>query len=144
VSAWIVDKVTIDALVTGIVQGEVIAPEDYGNEDELGRTLWRECLTSVAYRYPNDEDGERPGPIDFRDSDVDEYEFERVTVDPVVLLKQVGCYQYQSCEHPGWEASRAFAWTTALYQQLNRAGYSHTSPGYDEAPLGLDEVPAPV
>lgn len=138
-SAWIVSKTHIDALVTGIVRSEVVSPEEYGDETALGRELWRECLASVADRYPNDGDGDRPGWL-MRDAEVDEYEFDRVTVEPVSLLKQVQCYQYQSCEHPGWKASNAYRWTTALRDQLERAGYSYTSPGYDEAPWGLDDV----
>jgi hypothetical protein len=34
-----------------------------------------ENLHSVAYSYPADPDGDRTGPIDFNDRDVDAYHF---------------------------------------------------------------------
>jgi hypothetical protein len=125
-SAWIVSKRHIDALVTGLVRSEVVSPAEYGDEDKLGALLWEECHRSVNYRYGESE----PTP---------DYAFERLDVEPVSLLKQAACYQYQSCEHPEWGHSNAYEWTQRLIDQLGRAGYSHTSPGYDAAPWGIDD-----
>jgi hypothetical protein len=76
--------------------------------DEIGRMLWRENLASVAYRYPYDKDGERPGPVGFRDSDVDTYTWaEAPLLDGGALNKTISCYDYQSCEHPGYKDSEA-------------------------------------
>lgn len=70
--------------------------------------LWRECLASLAFRYPGDGDGERPGPAEFRDGDVDTYTW-RWAVAPTreALHSLIRCYIYQSCEHPEWERSAA-------------------------------------
>ena len=43
--------------------------------DALGQTLWFINLLATKNRYPDDEDGERPGPADFVDQDVDFYEW---------------------------------------------------------------------
>jgi hypothetical protein len=105
--------------------------------DELGQMLWRENLLSVAYRYPDDGDGDRPGPSDFRDADVDEYSY--VPTKPLTaaaLLKTIACYEYQSCEHPGWKISEARALTTRLMpaRARERALDSNTPWGWDPRP----------
>tara|TARA_Y100001963_G_scaffold122057_1_gene171106 strand:- start:78 stop:638 length:561 start_codon:yes stop_codon:yes gene_type:complete len=43
----------------------------------LGRVLWSLNLDAVKARYPGDRDGQRPGPNDFRDCDVQKYEWKR-------------------------------------------------------------------
>ena len=48
---------------------------------------------------------------------------------PVQAIKLVHCYEYQSCEHDGWETSEAHRFTTALLSSLE-----HSLPGYDDAP----------
>lgn len=103
-SAWIVGKLHIDYLVTAVIHAELTCM----NPDEIGRMLWRENLASVAYRYPGDDDGDRPGPADFGDSDVDTYTWtETPLLEGGALGKTIGCYDYQSCEHPGYEESEA-------------------------------------
>jgi hypothetical protein len=132
-SAWIVSKTHIDALVQAGIEREMVRTDE---ADEFGRMLWRECLASVAYRYPGDSDGERPGPIDFRDSDVDTYVYEPLNGEPGVSLvaksvvhKAAACYDYQSCEHPEWEDSKARVYVRMLIDM------TETSEG---APWGID------
>lgn len=117
-SVFIVGSRHIDALVIAGVQYGLIAPEAMS---ETGRTLWAENLASVADRYPYDGDGQRPGPIRFRDADVDQYEAPSVGVilDPNGVVKAAFCYEYQSCEHPGWDRSVAHDFVRAL---IARAG----------------------
>lgn len=111
-SAWIVSKKHIDYIVTAIIQAELSTK----TPDEIGRMLWRECLASVAYRYPDDGDGERPGPADFCDSDVDTYTWDETpALTAGALMKTLGCYRYQSCEHPGWDDSKSCLLTGKLY-----------------------------
>ena len=164
VSAFIVDKATIDVLVTaavigssdpGPVQGHlhlrwagvpvprarVACPGDYWAEltrsavvwseigrtattetaSEVGRMLWLENHASVAYRYPGG--GELPGPYPM--PILSDYEWRRTRLLPAtVVLKAIGCLEYQSCEHPGWEASEAFRFCDGL-----RRAMIHRLPG---------------
>lgn len=121
-SAWIVSKAHIDVLVTGLVRSEVVASEGL-TPDQLGQALWEENHRSVNYRYGEDT----PTP---------EYRHEAHDVSPVVLLKQIGCYDYQSCEHPGWIDSDAKRWSGKLYLLLAGRVDTHTAE-YDEAPWGI-------
>ena len=129
-SAWIVSRTHIDYIVTAAIQAELISM----SPDETGRMLWRECLASVAYRYPDDTgNGDRPGPADFRDSDVDTYTW---TETPVLtggaLAKTLGCYRYQSCEHPGWDTSESAALIEKLNAPVDGAEYPDSVPwGWD-------------
>ena len=78
--------------------------------------LARENITSVAYRYPADKgDGDRPGP-NLTDEQLVEaarlYAAHYVQHFPTWLnaadlSSMVRCYEYQSCEHPGWRDSVA-------------------------------------
>jgi hypothetical protein len=133
-SAWIVSKTHIDCLVQAGIEREMVHPDE---ADEIGRMLWGECLASVAYRYPGDGDGERPGPINFRDGDVDAYVYEPLDGEPGISLraeavvnKAAGCYGYQSCEHPGYEGSKAQQFTELLRQATESAK--------GDAPWGID------
>ena len=56
------------------------------------------------------------------------------TIDNIfVLAKQVDCYAYQSCEHDGWETSRAYKMCEAIkYSLLNN------HPDYEDAPWGIE------
>jgi hypothetical protein len=128
-SAWIVSEKHIDYMVTAIIHAELSEK----SPDEIGRMLWRECLASVAYRYPGDGDGERPGPIGFRDADADEYTWaETPLLTGGALAKTLGCYDYQSCEHPGYDASEARALVAKLQASLGDVGYDDSTPwGWD-------------
>ena len=123
-SAWIVSRDHLDLLVTAAVAWDLT---DREHADEAGRMLWKENLASVAYRYPADRDGERPGPVDFRDRHVDTYRFRCYPgrVDPEVVATAAASLAYQSCEHPGWPASAARRWVTRLREQASAriAGY---------------------
>lgn len=88
--------------------------------DRIGQMVTRENRLSVNHRYNESEVEDiyaYDGPAQVR------------SVDPVVILKAIDCYEYQSCEHPGWEASEAFAFCQALRRRMIRR-----LPGYDDAP----------
>ena len=114
-SAWIVSHDHLDLLLTAAVAWEITPP---GEADETGRMLWKENLASGAYRYPRDRDGDRPGPIDFRDRHVDTYRFQPYPgpVDPEVVATAAASLACQSREHPGWTYSTACRWTTRLHE----------------------------
>ena len=110
-SAWIVSDRHIDHLVAATIHAELAAMPP----DEIGRMLWRENLASVAALYPGDKDGDRPGPLDFRDKDADEYVWQEPKAIPAGQLKAaIGSYRYQSCEHPEWDESAAKALTDKI------------------------------
>ena len=133
-SAYVVNKSHINALVLSGL-GLVWYHEGKRHEltlrsaDRVGQMLLDECVKSVSYRYPDDEITELPGPTDaewlvpFKFNPV----VRRPT--PVQALKLLDCYEYQSCEHPGWQTSEAKAFCDVLRRNL-----IHRLPGYDEAP----------
>lgn len=97
-SAWIVSEDHIDALVCGAIRfgvpfdGEPVTPE---NATDVGQALWHENHKSVNYRY----DSREKTPV---------YRFVgETTLRPMSLFKQCRCYDYQTCEHDGYESSAA-------------------------------------
>ena len=55
-------------------------------------------------------------------------------VEPVVVLGALACYEYQSCEHPGWKTSEAYEFCDALRHKMIRM-----LPGYTRAPWSIDD-----
>lgn len=154
-SAWIVSKAHIDALVSAAGQIDYGAHSsglswyhrdqrhemtytDTETASAVGAMLWAENLRSINYRYPDTVSDETniPGPSDFAGhASIDAYTFKRTNrLEPVAILKAIACYEYQTCEHPGWKTSESYAFCDALRHkmigQLAR---------YDEAPWGLEE-----
>lgn len=161
-SAFIVAKVHIDALVTAALNrypgdmgplswfsrplspGETAVAyevgEPWGSEapriskylrreatseeaDRIGQMLMRENLLSVNHRY---RESRTEGIYTYEETSMCE-------VDPMVILKAISCYEYQSCEHPGWEHSEAHDFCRAL-----RLRMIHLLPGYEEAPWEIE------
>lgn len=111
-SAYIVDRETVDTIVTAVVvmstaRGDEHAAMAERHASDLGRRIWGANLAAVARRYPNDKDGERPGPVDFRDADAAGYEWTRTTaaIDPVSVRDAIATLDYQCSELEEWEAS---------------------------------------
>jgi hypothetical protein len=104
-------------------QRYALTPQTAGT---VGALLLAENRRSVDHRY-REEEWEEP------------YLFTRLPgwPDPAVVLKAVHCYEYQSCEHPGWETSQAYA----FIRRLERAAI-YRVPGYEDAPweIGSREV----
>lgn len=105
----------------------------------VAEILARENIASVAYRYPNDKEGERPGPMCDTDEDIvkeacfwaEKYLEEGIPLDvaPLTIAKLTACLQYQSCEHPEWEQSAARNQANYINEHILR-----TLPGYARAP----------
>lgn len=137
-SAWIVSKAHIDVLVAAGLQfskygnltfyckGRPVMELTIETADEFGKMLWRENHRSVNYRY---SERERTPP----------YRFDRRTLeiplDPVKVLKLIGCYGYQTCEHKGYASSMAKRYCDALRDTL-----IYNLEGYDEGPWGIDHA----
>ena len=87
--------------------------------DAVGAMLKAQNLRSVNHRYGRDA-GEA-APYVYRRSGH--------PADPVAVLKALDCYEYQSSEDGGWEASEALAFCEALrHRAVGRL------PGYEAAP----------
>lgn len=154
-SAFEVDKTHLDAMVTaGMVWGMphrhdgplrwMVAPEthpDYERAFQPGEP-WgplaskvyedcrRELTRETAGRVGAMLAAENRRSVDFR---YDEEEIEEPYVYrelegppcPVIVLKAISCYEYQSCETPDWPKSEAHAFCRALEQRAisNLPGY---------------------
>ena len=101
------------------------------NADQTGQMLWRENHLSVNHRYDELPKVEPSSPYIF------ERPLKRLQhngrLDPMQVLKAIDCYEYQSCEHPGWLKSEAKAYCGVLRRRI-----VHSLPGYDEASWGID------
>jgi hypothetical protein len=106
--------------------------------------LWKENMISVAHRYSGPVE-ELPGDRYVEDgiTKPDVAAQAVIAFNAVQVLKACNCLEYQSCEHPGWEASEAHAFLQALKDKAVRA-----LPGYETARWGAPrfadttEVPA--
>ena len=109
----------------------------------VAKGLALENIRSVAHRYPNDEDGQRPGP-GLKDADIIEacqiyagHFAKRMggvivmaedVLEPVQVLKLVRSLDYQSCETEDWEmtlAAQQLRWISG--EAISRL------PGYEDA-----------
>jgi len=124
VSAFVVSKATIDVIVAAMVRLGLI---EFDQADQTGQMLWNENYASVNYRYSDD-------------SAAPPYVFPPMSIpkaheDPALVLKQVHCLNYQSCEHKEWESSRAKALLVELECSLARVLAQKL--GYDKHPWGI-------
>ena len=127
-SAWIVTRSHIDLLVNAAKAWDQWGL--LGDPVEMGQTLWTENGRSVSYRYPD-----HPAPVLCYGL------LPRVVhvPDPIVVLKSIGCLEYQSCERPDYYESRAYKLLRTLQSIV-----IVELPGYDAAPWGIDDPPSPV
>jgi hypothetical protein len=145
-SVFMVSKEHIDAIIAVVAQGPAQSEQDrqqwedsmkYGilpdSSDplgELGNTLIRENLASINARYPDTVNHpERvPGPCE--PYWLVPYVFHSPKRIPTVVeaFKLIHSYQYQSCEHNGWETSQAKRTCEKLINLLIMA-----LPGYKSA-----------
>jgi hypothetical protein len=93
------------------------------------RQLWTENARSVAFRYGGGPDPCPAIPSVKVDVTVLRYTYARDFTARV--CKAVVCLRYQSCEHPGWESSRA----CGLLRSLERHAIEHMH-GWSDAPWG--------
>lgn len=143
-SAYIVEKATIDAILTFALKGrqkfgtikrinsdhrpgEYTVVGDY-TPDQIGQALWDENVRSVNARYREQ-------------SEFEIYKFRAVYklpgkdgryLAPIDIIKICQCLEYQSCEHDGWQDSFAKDFLDRVVDACIRA-----LPGYEDAPWGL-------
>jgi hypothetical protein len=77
--------------------------------------LSRENARSVGYRY-----GEEPFLVPYSPGEMFPIVALRSMADVVQAIKALDCYEYQACEHPGWEAGEVHGWLVALRRYLIR------------------------
>lgn len=145
-SAWVVDKAHINAMIDAGLRVKYPPmtwhhndkPHELtaGNASEVGQMLLDECVKSVSYRYEDSKVTELLGRTDAEYLLPFEYRRFANPPSPVEILKQIDCYEYQSCEHPEWESSESHSFCQALrHCTIDRL------PGYDEAPWGWEKWP---
>lgn len=122
-SAFLVSKKHIDALVSARNISQYSRPFEQKSDDELGRMLLAANYESLAARYHDTID----------EKAIESYRHEPRTFPVVTLIKAAHCYAYQACEHEGWEMSDAKKYIDDLVSML-----THYLPGYDAAPWGID------
>lgn len=81
---------------------------------EVGQMLWDENFASVTHRYPDADYDELPGPIDTNRIYHHPNTYPHEMPEPIQCLSSIACLEYQSCEHPGWKDSQAYAFLRAL------------------------------
>jgi hypothetical protein len=130
-SAWIVTSAHIDVLINKALElGLVDRRSTLDELSALGQMLWDENHASVNYRY--DEDTESP-----------RYRFVG-TEKPLLgsaVLRAAHSLDYQSCEHPGWDESRACAWVGALIRKLDAVGVRFRPEGPGWSVRSIDDIP---
>ena len=154
-SAYIVSKSTIDAIVTYAVGGTHrvsncrpmpgdVRPGEYQRTTDytptqIGAALWAENARSVNYRYREDASAlaytYRPrlsASLPPRGQPTAALVARTLTA--MDLIKLCQCLEFQSCEHPGWKGSFA-------QDFLDRTIHAAISelPGHQEAPWGLPD-----
>jgi len=119
-SAFMCSDAHISALVNGATQYGIDLPRGYSQTFNM---LVVENRKSLDSRYGNGKREEGQGP-------------HRYTPGPALpvihVIKLAQSYDYQSCEHDGWETSEAKRWIDNLI-----AGLVYKLPGYDAAPWSI-------
>jgi len=126
-SAWICSATHIAAMV-----GSIRRYDRYGSltaDAETAQMLANENVRSVNFRY--NENNTFP-PTNWSQL-INRFLFR--PLDPVTLLKQIDCYEYQACECDDWEQTEAYKWC----QKARRIAIA-ALPGYDNAPWGLHDT----
>jgi len=100
-----------------------IERSDFDKMNAMGKLLQDENWASVSHRYSDPSGMEEP---------TFEWHASLRDIDPVRVIKACHCYDYQSCEHPGWEGSIAQQFTARLIS----AAAGHLE-GYDDAEWGI-------
>jgi hypothetical protein len=100
-------------------------------ERDVNKTA--ECLkdanvASLLARYGDKYPTQSLEPPKITYEDYNKY----IVMDPLLVIKQVHCYEYQSCEHNQWDESAAKKIVNGV---RNKA--IHRLPGYDDMPWGI-------
>lgn len=115
--------------IDGLLAGDRTGPLDRDRADRAGAALLAECIASVGHRYPDaDPFHGLPGPIPTPDPERYEWTDFGAVLGAIEACKAIDCYEYQSCEHPGWRDSGSKAFCERFRSAL--IGAMH---GYEQA-----------
>lgn len=104
---------------------------DYSEAVKTGNMLWAENIRSVGFLYSTKDPFDLPGPVDesFILSEKDIYWPD--SPEPLQVIMACKCYEYQSCEHPGWNGSSSKSFIDGLKDAAVTA-----IPGWDNLAWG--------
>lgn len=95
--------------------------------ERMAEVLAKENIRSVAFRYPSDPDGGRPGPclydheiVQFAVAYAVHYHRHGLPVNGRDLINMIRCYEYQTCETPDWEQTEAVEKVRMLRYRIQR------------------------
>lgn len=111
------------------INGQWLNPSELRNDSTaqaLATQLHSENVKSFVHRYPDEADSDF-GAVPWEDQPLR-------PITPVQTLKALRCYEYQACEHPGWERSDA----CRNVRNIAWAAIAHL-PGYEAALWGAPE-----
>lgn len=128
-SAWVVEREHIDVMIRKALERQHGAmlqwvgengyrQIDHENASEIGLILAQENVASVCCRYEQDTAEQYEDMLEYA------YRDPGYVLTPAEVFKTVGCYEYQSCEHPGWETSEAKRFCEALREAAQAELYS--------------------
>ena len=101
--------------------GEIAAFAEPGDEQYVGQALLAENIKSYEYRYK----GNKFSGFEFKPLQPYQRQY---AGNPVQILKLIASLRYQSCEHPDYETSPAYAMLGAIEKKVIRL-----LPGWEEA-----------
>lgn len=119
-SAWLLNKYEIDVLVHWLHKTGVSRQQP----DSLGKMLWSENYRSIRYRYWDSADKKRPS-YTYSTPKARHYPKTGKFFDPEDMdqaLRLCHFYDYQTCEHPQYDASRACRMIHKLMKVLENMG----------------------
>lgn len=138
-SAFMVDHEHIDAILSvwialadrrtgpATYASSGLVYERQSDATAKGRMLLRENLASVSARYPADpSDGLIVDLYTFQSCPIDLYRFREIIGRAFRLL---ACYEYQACEHAGWETSEACKFIESIHSELITRVAGYNDPG---------------
>ncbi len=130
-SAFIVPNAHITALAVYAERHSIHSAMDCGqvNAEKVGTVLLDENINSVNYRY-KEENTDACFVIDSW--------AEHRSFTPLQIIKAARCLNYQSCEHPEWSKSRAYA----ILQEIVMTAISQL-PSYEDADWVIDAPSKP-
>jgi hypothetical protein len=137
-SAFVVGKEHINKILTAALISRYGEMSYYYNDsrhkvndetiDTIGQMLLDENVKSVMYRYSDSQLTDLPGKTNAEYLIPFKYEVELSSLSGIQIIKLIQCLEYQSCEHPEWKTSEAYAFLEALIRrQFERIQ------GYDDA-----------